>query len=178
MILTVAAHEHGVIHVFAVNRPAAQMRSALQLAGKDALAAELLGIPLVAGEVELFAVADLAGVGLRGYLADGYAVPTAQLDAARSKLDRLDGYVLLVFSAAFGGQDVTVPTVADATLIGSFGEQQPDNIPRPLEAQAAAPYSGHATKPDKQSAKRSAAGSLVVAVLVAVAVIILGLAMF
>ena len=178
MALHIPAHEQGVIYVFAVNRAPTQLRQALKTTGKDALVAELLDHTLPATGTELIATADLTGVGLSGYLAEGYAVPDAQLKGMRAKLDALDGYVLLVFSSAFEGRETTLNVTPDVTYIGRFGEYQPDTTPLPLEADAAAPYTG--TPPDAApvATPRARYGSAVVALLLVLAAGILWWALF
>lgn len=162
-----------MIRVFAVNGSASDVTDDMNTRGKTALVAEALGTKIPKDGFELIALADLADIGLSGYLADGYAVPDAQLKDARSKLDALDGYVLLVFSAAFGGTETTLSPGAHLTLIGTFGETQPDMISLPLDAEAAQPYTGTPHARAATPPKKNASGSLVVAALVILAGLIL-----
>lgn len=162
MDLLITPNEHGLIRVFAVNRVPAEVSSALKAQDKIALAADLLGHPIAQGGAEVFPVADLSSIGLSGYLADGYAVPEDQLKAARAKLDALEGYVLLVFSAAFEGQAVALSPGPELTLIGTFGEARPEMPSLPLESDAAQPYTGTPSPTPPIPPKGRAGGSLMI----------------
>jgi hypothetical protein len=173
MDLSIPSNEHGLIRVFALNRSPAELSLALKTLSKTALASDLLGHDIAAGGAELFPVADLSGIGLSGYLADGYAVPMDQLKETRTKLDALEGYVLLVFSAAFEGHAVTLTPGPDLTLIGTFGETQPDMAMRAVESEAAQPYTGAPSATPPIPPKGRAGGSLVsVGLIVLVALIL------
>ena len=133
--LTFKAGERGQIHVFAVNRPAADLAAALDAKPKADLARELLRAPhLDTSSTELFALSELSGVGLAAYLSEGYAVDAAQIAPDRARLDALDGYVLLLFSDSFHGKETQLTPGADVTLIGSYGEFRPDSAVLPLSA--------------------------------------------
>ena len=173
MDLSIPLNEHGLIRVFAVNRPAAELSNALKSQDKTTLVADLLGHEMTESGAELFPVSDLAGIGLSGYLADGYAVPLDQLSDTRAKLDALEGYVLLVFSAGFEGRAATLTLGPDLTLIGTFGETQPDMAVRPLDSDAAQPYSGTSATTPTTTPKTRPSGSLVVAALVILAALLL-----
>ncbi len=166
MAIEIARNESGLIRVFAVNRNPQELTQAFKEKDGASLVAELLGQSLPEGGYELFPVKDLTGVGLKGYLQEGYAVPREQLAAQRPRLDALEGYVLLVFSQAFEGKAATLKPGPDLTLIGTFGEAQPDMSTIPLESEAAQVGSS----PDQQTtppAPRSGAGTLVAVMLVA-----------
>lgn len=164
--------EHGVIRVFAVSRPMPDMSAALKSQSKEALAADLLGRDVGPSTIELFPVTDLTGVGLPRYLADGYDVPDDQLRADRARLDALDGYVLLVFSSAFGGAETTLNLPADLTLIGTYGEASPDMHAGHIDSDAAKAYSGTPTLTPPIPPK-DRAGSLMVGMGLLVAVLLL-----
>lgn len=140
--ITIPKGEHGVIRVFAISRPLPEMSNALKAQSKEQLATELLGTPVSEGKVEIFAVSDLTGVGLAGYLKEGYDVPEAELGRDRSRLEALDGYVLLVFSSAFGDGEITFETSAELTLIGTYHEPIPAMQAEPIESAASRPYTG------------------------------------
>lgn len=162
MTIDIPANERGLIRVFAVNRPPQDIVAAFKTTTGKQIAEDLLGRPLADNGIELFPVKDLSGVGLSGYLQEGYAVPAAQIAGHRQRLDALEGYVLLVFSDAFEGAATTLTPGPDVTLIGTFGEAQPDMSAIPLESAAAKVGSG--TTPEAPPpAPRNRAGSLMVA---------------
>lgn len=171
MTLAIPANETGMIRVFAVNRPAPDMTSALQKRPGADLARDLLSAPhLNTSSTEVFAMSDLAGIGLAAYLADGYAVKDEALAPDRPKLDALDGYVLLLFSDSFGGKAATLDPGPDVTLIGTYREARANMAAQPIKSAAAQPYSG--AKPPPNAQVRTRSGSLFVAV-IAVLVLLL-----
>ena len=170
--ITIPRGERGAIRVFAINRNPVEMEVALSRQPKPDLARELLDAPhLNTLGTEIFPIKDLEGVGLAGYLSEGYAVPDEQLSADRSKLDALDGYVLLLFSNSFGGQGGTLDPGPDVTLIGTYGETQPDNSASALAAESAAPYSGAGARPVPITNRRGNFLPIAILVMVALAVL-------
>ena len=86
-------------------------------------AARLLGLAaLVPGEVESFVVADLGGLGLSGYLHEGYDVDPAALAADAAALDALEGRVSLVSPAAFGGKAARLAPLPGVRVLGPYTE--------------------------------------------------------
>lgn len=142
-VLEIPAGERGRIRVFAVNKPAEEVRAQLAAAPKADVARQLLAAPhLDTRSAEVFPVSDLEGVGLAQYLIDGYAVPKDTLAAERQKLEALEGYVLLLFSDSFGRAAATLAPGPDVTLIGTYAETLADMTQRPTLTPSAAPYSG------------------------------------
>ncbi len=172
--------EHGLIRVFAVNRPKAEMLAELKSRPKPDLARELLGLPhLDTSSTEIFAVSDLSGVGLANYLSEGYAVPEAETGRDKARLDALDGYVLLLFSDSFGGREATLEPGPDVTLIGTYGEFTPAPATETLSAESAQAYTG-VRLPPKPTLQRRRPGSgavVVLALLVLAALLWWGLAL-
>ena len=135
--LTIEAHETRVTRVFAVNLPETQVAAMLrETAGQTAAqsgdlpetpaAATLLGWPeLDTRQTELFAVNDLTGLGLPGYLVEGLGLPEEQINADKARLSALEGYVLIVLSRAFNGRSIDLELPAEVTLIGTYRETSP-----------------------------------------------------
>lgn len=140
--IDIPRNETGVVRVFAVNRPMSEMTSLLKTQEKVEVAGALLNRDVTERDVELFPVSDLTGVGLPSYLSDGYAIPETQILKDHGRLSALDGYVLLLFSSAFDGEEERLEPSSDLTLIGTYGEAQPDMTAIPLTSDAAAPYTG------------------------------------
>lgn len=160
--LDIPAHEAGMIRVFAVNRPPADVQADLKRMPVADLARDLLNAPhLDTASAEVFPVSDLSGVGLGAYLSEGYAVEPAALDADRARLDALGGYVMLLFSDSFAGAAATLSPGAEVTLIGTYAEFKPEGAGKPVRSKSAQPYSGTAATPSAP-AKRSAMGSIIV----------------
>lgn len=166
-------NEYGQVRVFAINRTAADMADDIENTGKTAVVSALIGQDLPASGFELFPIDDLTGVGLSGYLGQGYDVPPEQLVKARGKLDALEGYVLLVFSSAFAGRDTTLTTTAGLTLIGTFGEAQPNMQNTPIESGSAQAYSGTPRQTPAQPPRGKAGSAMVIVGLIVIAGLVL-----
>ena len=175
MIIEIPPGERGQIRVFAVNRSPDEIRRAIADRSKTEVAGDLIGQPMPEDGFEFFPTADLTGVGLSGYLGDGYAVPAAQLREDRRRLDALEGYVLLVFSNAFDAQGARLEPRPDVTLIGTYGEAQPDMSVSPVDSDAARPYSGTVAAAPPPARRRASGGALAIAALVVVAALVLWL---
>lgn len=98
-----------------------------------AAAARLLGLAgLVEGEVERLKLADLAGLGLAGYLSEGWDVPGAAMAADRARLEALRGEVFLVRSGAFGGRRAELAPLPGVEILGPYPEARaPGAVPLP-----------------------------------------------
>ena len=98
--ITIPANERGVVRVFALSMTDIE---ASALKDNPKAVAGVLGTQALPNleHIELFPVSDLDGVGLLAYLHDGAGVPQEQLTPDRVKLDRLGGWVMVVFSLAF-----------------------------------------------------------------------------
>lgn len=170
-MIEIARAEHGVIRVFAISRPMAAMARALKQQPKSTLAAALLNHPVAADDFELFALSDLTGVGLPRYLSDGYDVDKEAIRADRTKLDALDGYVLLLFSRVSNAADVTLEPVTDLTLIGTYTEPRASHAAAPIATDAAKLYSGNIRTPQTPSRMRVGSALTAAAVLLALLLI-------
>lgn len=159
--------EHGRIRVFAINIPSAQMKTDLQKHPKADVARTLLEDPhLDTTNCEIFPVSDLSGMGLTTYLIEGYVVPEAEIAPDRTRLEALEGYVLLLFSDAFGGDARELTVGPDLTLIGTYGEFQPVKPGKPLTAKSASAYSGVPPNSEPYNRVRGASNNIVFGILV------------
>lgn len=157
--LHISQHETGVVRVFAISRPMADMARALRQSGKNIIASELLGHEVSDSDIELFALADLAGLGLPRYLSDGYAVEAEALHADRARLEALDGYVLLLLSNVANTGTVTLTPGKDLTLIGTYREPWVPQAAGPIASEAAKLHSGIGGK--EASAPNLRSGSMI-----------------
>lgn len=111
--IDIPASERGKTRVFAVNLPWAEAQATTAQA--------LLGVEdLPEGAATLFPVADLADIGLTGYLTEGLGLSDDQIAVDKSKLSALDGFVLVLVSNLLKGQAVTVDPGPNLTLIGTY----------------------------------------------------------
>ena len=169
--IEIAASESGVVRVFSISRPMAQMARELKQHSKAQVASRLLDHPVSDGDFELFALSDLAGVGLPSYLTEGYALDPQDIHADRRRLEALDGYVLMLFSGVAREQGVALKPAPDLTLIGTYVEPRASRAAAPIIAESAKPYSGVSKPPE--TAKRGRAGSAMVAITVVVALLLI-----
>jgi hypothetical protein len=133
--------------------------------------AQLIGLETVDTRyIEVFPAKDVAELGLSRYLADALDVKAEALAGNRAKLDALEGYVMLVLSAAFKGGAHTLTPGPALTHIGTF----------PTEAAAAPaaeplPDPGGTTMPAPEASERAprarlGSGTIALVVLVALGV--------
>lgn len=145
MNLTVRAHEQGMIRLFALSmtedeaKPLRADPNAPDPARSERLAA-LLGVKdLDPDGVEVFAVADLEDLGLAGYMIEGNGVDARDIDPDRAKLAALDGWVMVVYSKAFAGEEATLRPAPQLTLIATYSEPGTDwSASKPLTSTSAA----------------------------------------
>ena len=105
--------------------------------------ARALGVDELDGTyTEVFRVSDLDTMGLPGYLRDGNGVAPGEIEADRGRLSALDGWVLIVYSRAFGGEARQLTPIPALTHIGTYSEAGPDTPVQSTEAEAAQPYTG------------------------------------
>jgi hypothetical protein len=121
--LHVPAGEHGVVRLFTLTIEAGDI-NALHAPGALDRALGVAGLD--ADQVEIFAIDDLAGVGLATYLNDGLGLPDAVVAPDADRLDALTGFVMVVLSRAFGGRAATLTPTAQLTLAGIWS-QSPTN---------------------------------------------------
>ena len=154
MSLTVRPNERGVIRLFALSMTDDEARPLRANPDQPdptraSKVAALLGLEALDHDaVEVFRVSDLEELGLAGYMIEGNAVPEDQIDPLRPKLAALDGWVMVVYSAAFSDTAVTLKPAQQLTLIATFEETRTDwSSSTPLTSNAAAPQTPVAKKP-------------------------------
>ena len=136
--ISINGSEFGLVRVFSLSLDPAEARRLAKTARAEDLAA-LLGAGVDPAGVEVLRIADLEGFGLRGYLSEGVDIEPRQLDRDAAKLAALDGWVMLVYSSAFGGTAAELYPAPVLTLIGTYGRSRPAPPQEPLSSAAAAP---------------------------------------
>lgn len=166
--MRVPPNERGVIRVFALSMTDKEARALKD--DPEAIDAAL-GASVDAQHVEVFPVSDLEGVGLVGYLAEGNAVPPEQLSPDRAKLEKLGGWVMIVFSLAFGDRETVLKPAPALTLIGTYGEIRTDwRSTETVKADSAKPYSAPAETVKKRPSDAAMSGRIAM-----IALLVLGL---
>jgi hypothetical protein len=180
MSLTVAPNERGVVRVFALSMTDGEAKTLRKntpynQSGMTPQQAALGASFLDPDFVEVFPVKDLADLGLVGYLETGNEIDPDQLAPDKPKLNALEGWVLIAYSAAFGGVAQPLAPGIALKLIGTYSEPLTDWSARPVEAvESAKPFSGAAQlRPTPDATARSfRLGRIVVGVLVLLVAII------
>ena len=181
--MKIEAHERDRLHVFAVNRPADEIRKshpvdpdeAHRAVPNPALLADLTGFDaLDLRGVELIDLKHLEGLGLSGFLEEGHDIAEEALAPVRARLEALDGFVLILRSQALQGAALDLSGSADLTHICSFHQPGTDwRSSGPVAAEAAKPFSGTKTPPRVARHRAQRVGGIIVAVFLIVIGLIL-----
>ncbi|MEP2532084.1 hypothetical protein [Shimia sp.] len=128
--LAVGENEIGVIRVFALDLPERDLRKLTNPGKTDpnpqATVAMLVGLDwLQDGGFEIFDPEVLGDLGLSGYLRDGGGVAAAALTKDQTRLDAVQGPVLILYSRAFSGQACTLKPAPCLSHIGTYAEDTP-----------------------------------------------------
>ncbi len=161
--LIIAPHERGVIRLFSLNMRPEEAKFLREPGAVD----QVLGVEgLDPEQIDIFPVSDLEDLGLYGYLSEGCGVSEDQLD--RSKLEAIEGWVLVLRSAAFGDRSTTLSPDPHLHLIGLFTEETTNWTGGVIETESAKPYSAPQSPPADNKPTRI--GSAVIALLILIAV--------
>ncbi|MDU8928492.1 hypothetical protein RXV86_13965 [Alisedimentitalea sp. MJ-SS2] len=130
--IDIPAGEHDILRLFAINLPREAMREMLQPVNgtqpTPSPAAQLLGIGgLDDRHAELFDTTDLAGLGLRGYLSEGYDLAPETLAPDAARLDAIKGYALLLLSQAFDRRATRLSPIRSLNLVATYALPGADN---------------------------------------------------
>lgn len=163
----VTASERGLVRLFALDLPAEEVEKL-----READLAAMLGVArLDLDQVDLFSSSDLTGLGLTGYMTEGLGIPEEELAPDRARLDALTGHLMVVRSAAFQGEAVTLAPRAPLRWIGTYAEAhspvQFEELPSAAaEAQAAPP-------PRKTPSDAAMSGRVAMVALLVIALLVL-----
>ncbi|SHF35445.1 hypothetical protein SAMN05444279_1308 [Ruegeria intermedia] len=139
--LTLSAGERGVIRLFALDMRPEEAKFLREPGAAD----QVLGVSgLDPEQIDVFPVSDLEDLGLYGYLGEGCGVSEDQLDRAR--LESVDGWVLVLRSAALGRRAATLSPDPRLRLVGLYTEETTNWSGGTIETESARPYSA-APKP-------------------------------
>ncbi|MEM6656798.1 MAG: hypothetical protein AAF625_01815 [Pseudomonadota bacterium] len=156
--LIVAPNERGVIRLFKLSMRPEEARFLREPGAAD----QVLGVQgLDADHIDIFPVSDLQDLGLWGYLTDGCGVSEDQLD--HDALDAVEGWVLILRSAAFGGRAATLTPDPRLHLIGLYTEEATNWTGGTIATESAKPFSAPRTPASDRHPRR--AGSALVAVI-------------
>jgi len=157
--LTVAPHERGVLRLFSLDMRPEEAKFLREPGAAD----QVLGVQgLDPAQIDIFPVSDLEDLGLYGYLSDGCGVSEEPLD--RAMLDAIDGWVMVLRSAALGGRAATLTPDPRLRLIGLFTEEATNWSGGTIETESARPFSAPQTPPEQAGSRRI--GSAVLALVI------------
>jgi hypothetical protein len=143
----IPAHDHGALYVFSVDGEAP---AGLTDKADAALMALLGNVLLNTDYVDVITPDMLADMPLSELIQTGYDLPIDTETAGM--LQAVTGPVVLVMSAAFGGQETTL-TLSHATLITTLREAAHETVPRALHAQSAKGAIASTTRSAKSDAR-------------------------
>ncbi|WP_308915772.1 hypothetical protein [Jannaschia sp. LMIT008] len=121
------------VHVFSVSEGGDPIpHQTFLAAGADGAALRrALGAEVDTTHAEVFAVKDIAGMGLRDYVAQAHDVPREAMAGDAAKLDHLSGDVIVLSPRAVEGVRELDPA-PHLTHVGAYQPEQPDAAPRDL----------------------------------------------
>lgn len=158
--LTVAPHEHGVIRLFTLGMRPEEAKFLREPGAVD----QVLGVGgLDPEQIDIFPISDLEDLGLYGYLSDGCGVSEDQLDKA--DLAALEGWVLVLRSAAFQGRAATLIPDRRLRLVGFYTEEGTNWTGGPIETESAKPFSAPQPMIANDTPRRIGSALIVVLVL-------------
>jgi len=131
-MIDVPKNDHGAIYVLQLNRPAPD-----GLDDKtDAAMMEIFGnIILHTNYVDTITPEMLVDMNLPDLIRDGYDISVSEDEA--TKMRGLIGTVILVMSAAFGGNAMTINLPSDVRLVTVLRETATMTAPRPITTDSA-----------------------------------------
>lgn len=174
----VKTSERGIVRLFLIDLPDDALIDAFTDSDtvpwplQQALGAETLD----PDHVESFALRDLEGLGLSGYMAEGLGIREDEIAADRTRLDALDGHLLVVTSPAFRAQAQVIRPRAPLRWVGTYTEDRAPVSFTPLpDAAATGPLSGPTAAPAPANPYPRLALWLGAALLVGLGLLALGL---
>lgn len=166
MTEAVSATEEGVVRLYAVDVPVHQIKafSRPDETGNWALADALGVASLNPRYAQVIYIADLEGVGLAEYLAEGEGLSDEDLAPYLPSLERLTGHVAVISSRAFDGA-VTLDPKPPLTPILTLRREKPTPVTERLSSDAAKGVVGAKGKPTSDAAISGRVASIVLLLL-------------
>ena len=161
--LIVAPHEHGVLRLFTLDMRPQEAKFLREPGAVD----QVLGVTdLDPQQIDIFPVSDLEDLGLYGYLNEGGGVSKDQLD--RDELEAIEGWVMVLRSAAFGGRAVELRPDPRLNLVGLYTEEGTNWTGGVIETDSAKPFSAPQAAPSERKSRRVGSGLMALLVLLAI----------
>ncbi|SLN51418.1 hypothetical protein [Ruegeria meonggei] len=161
--LTVAPHERGVLRLFSLDMRTEEAKFLREPGAAD----QILGVSgLDPAQIDVFPVSDLEELGLFGYLNDGCGVSADQLN--RTMLEAIEGWVMVLRSAAFDGQGADLKPDPRVHLVGLYTEETTNWTGGKIETESAKPFSAPQTLPEGPKPRRIGSAVLALVILLVV----------
>ncbi|WP_227267628.1 hypothetical protein [Roseobacter weihaiensis] len=174
--LSIPAAESGLIRVFALSLPEAEakaLKTDRAPNGGHPVERALGAEKLVTKHVEVFPISDLGDMSLPDYLTEGAGAAVPPIDSDRAKLMALEGWVMIVYSSAFGGNAQDITPQSALTLIGTYAQEGTDwTNAIDIETASAVPQAAPVPEPKRRPSDAAMSGRIaMLALLVAFAVV-------
>lgn len=139
---------------------------------KETVLASFSGAEIVDNQqIEVFAAGTIATLGLTAYLVEGYGIDPDELTQDATRLDGVQGTLVIVSARAFEGNAHVTPS-AGLTLVGKFNEAgAPPSAPKPIETESAKGTLAAPAKAPKSDARIGGMVALAVLVFLALFVV-------
>lgn len=161
--IEVKSAERGLVRVFSLSMDNV---AALALKESPEALAQALGTAVNATHAEVFVIADLGDMPLADYLIEGPGISADVLAPERARLGALEGWVMIVYSGAFGGAAATLHPAPELTLIGTYPQEGIDWTDTvDLSTPSALPYQDDAPPVRKKPSDAAMAGRVATAAL-------------
>ncbi|WP_170372331.1 hypothetical protein [Ruegeria arenilitoris] len=161
--LDISAGERGVIRLFALDMRPEEAKFLREPGAAD----QVLGVSgLDPQQIDVFPVSDLEDLGLYGYLSEGCGVSEDQLD--RAKLESVDGWVLVLRSAALSARAATLSPDPRLRLIGLYTEEATNWSGGAIETESARPYSAAQNPVSSEQPRRTGSALLALIILLVI----------
>ncbi len=175
--IDIPALENGLVRVFALSMDDAGAQALKDNAplGNATPQDQALGGTVDSTRTEVFALSDLGDMSLPDYLLEGPGIAHESLERDRAKLAALSGWVMIVYSSAFGGTAQKLTLAPDLTLIGTYPQEGVDwtgNVD--LSTPSALPYQ-EPTQPDRKRPSDAAMSGRIATVALLVLFALVGL---
>ncbi|MBE1285736.1 MAG: hypothetical protein GJ676_20660 [Rhodobacteraceae bacterium] len=161
-VIHIPAGERGKIRILSLDMPPEQAKF---LSEPGALEQVLGSRDLDRDHVEIFPVKDLEELGLLGYLSEGCGIPDDSLAPHKFALDAQEGWVLILRSRAFGGQDTRLTPAEPIQLIAELAEPGTDWSGTQIQTESAKPHSAPKLPPREARARARRIGFTLFAIM-------------
>ncbi len=156
----VTGNERGVLRVFAIDLPAAEVAAFTAESTAAWPLRDALGVTTLDHEfVEVFDLDTIRTYGFARYLSDANGMDDAEVTADAAMLDGLTGHVAIVSSNAFGGQAATLSPSAPLRLVATYRAERATTPTETLHAATAKRESAVTDAPTAPKPPRSEAAT-------------------